>query len=385
MSVIVENYTPYMHYVNLHDFENLLPAGRYYYFNINPGTEFMIKKSRHSADNVSGTDKILLLDNTLEGFSHNIPYIYEEFVIKKNLPENQIFLMSGSVDIQQLVEETAKRLNRKPIQSKWVLFWPYSLMNDVRHQRRHLLDIAFLEEKYRNRIVNHKKVYINLNRRWRMHRISMTATLAYKNLLNKGYVSLNEADDGFTVNNFNYSHLLAEHEQHKESYDILRLQESNIQSFTNLSVDKESLIENEAHLSDSIEPYYWDSVINLTSETNFYTSMKSLEYNRTIINEPTRFLSEKTFKPMLYVQPFIMISVPKTLELLRSMGFKTFHPYIDERYDDELDDCKRLMLIAQEVEKFCNYSKSELANFLELVKDRCLHNAYQLDTITKKL
>jgi hypothetical protein len=213
----------------------------------------------------------------------------------------------------------------------------------------------------------------------------MTATLAYKNLLNKGYVSLNEADDGFTVDNFNYSHLLAEHEHHKESYDIIRLQESNLQSFTNLSVDKESLIENEAHLSDSIEPYYWDSVINLTSETNFYTSMKSLKYNGTIVNEPTRFLSEKTFKPMLYVQPFIMISVPKTLELLRSMGFKTFHPYIDERYDDELDDCKRLMLIAQEVEKFSSYSKSELANFLELVKDRCFHNSYQLDKITKKL
>jgi len=374
-----------MFYVSLHDFERILPEGNYYYLDINPGTEFMIKKYRHAADNVIGTNKVLLLDNTLEGFSHNIPYIYEEFVIKKKLPEEQILLMSGSADIEILVKDAADKLGLKPIQSKWVLFWPYSLMNDVKHQRKHLMNLEFLDEKYRHRILNYKRTYINLNRRWRMHRISMTAILNYKNLLSDGYVSLNQADDGFNIHNFNYADLLSEHEHHDETYSILKEQEKRLSQFTNLSVDKSSLIQNEAHLSDDIEPYYWNSVINLVSETNFYTSMKSLKYTGTIVNEPTRFLSEKSFKPMLYVQPFIIISVPKTLELLRNLGFKTFHPYIDERYDDELDDCKRLMLIADQIERICKYSKTEVANFLDVVKDRCFHNLLQLDKITKKM
>lgn len=385
MPVRVENFTQYMLYVNLHDFQGMLPDGDYYYVNINPGTEFMVKKSRHVCDSVLGTNKILLLDNTLEGFSHNIPYIYEEFVIKKNVPEEQIFLMSGSADIESYVNEVASNLNRKPIQCKWVLFWPYSLMNDVKHQRHHLLDNSFLDERYRNRIFNYKKTYINLNRRWRMHRVSMTAILDYKNLLDKGYVSLNQADDGFNADTFKYDDLLFAHSNHKESYDILCDQKSKLELFTNLCVDKPSLIENEAHLSDDIEPYYWDSVINLTSETNFYTNLGPLKFTGKIVNEPTRFLSEKTFKPMLYVQPFIMISVPKTLELLRNLGFKTFHPYIDESYDDELDDSKRMMMIASEIEKFSKYSRFEIANFLDVVKDICFHNLYQLDKITKNL
>jgi hypothetical protein len=388
MPVIIENDQDVHHwfaYVKLHDYRNILPDGTYYYVDINPGTEIDIAKNRHAADNVLGTDKILLLDNMLEGFAHNIPWIYEHIVIRKNIPENQILLMSGCADIEQLVNDVAKKYNRKPIKSQWVLFWANSLMNDVLFQKRYLRDTSYLEKQYEYRINNYKKIYLNLNRRWRAHRISMTALLEYKNLLDKGYVSLTTADDGFNISNFNYQALLEEHINDSESLDILKIQQNNMHSFTNLYIDRQTMIDNEAHLSNDIEPYYWDTAINLTSETNFYTSLKHLHTSGRPANEPTRFFSEKVFKPMLYLQPFILICVPKSLKLLHELGFKTFHPYIDESYDDELDDSLRMKKILKEVEKFCNYSPIELREFLIQVKDICLHNSKQLFLITKRL
>jgi hypothetical protein len=150
-----------------------------------------------------------------------------------------------------------------------------------------------------------------------------------------------------------------------------------------LTVDKSELVEDMAHIKDSIEPYMWESVINLVSETNFYTSMKTLKGDGTILNEPTRFISEKTCKPILYHQPFIMISVPYFLDMLRELGFKTFHPYIDESYDTELNDAKRMMMIAEQIERFSKYSRSELQEFLDLTRDICRHNFWRLFELTK--
>ena len=358
MSVIIENNNEVKHwfqYVELSRYENILPDGTYYYIEINPGTQVDIKKKRHAADNVLGTNKILLIDNMLEGLKTNIPFIYEEFVIKKNVPEEQIFLLSGAADVKEFVEEYALQFNRKPIQCKYVLFFANSLMNDVKYQRNYLIDRAFLDEKYRHRIFNHSRTYLNLNRRWRPHRVAMTAMLYDKNLIDKGYVSLTDAGHGSNIESFNYDAILDEHENDIESYVLLETQKSSLPLFTRMSLDRQSLVENEAHLSDDIEKYYWDSAINLTSETNFYTKSRLKHDDGRLFYEPARFLSEKTFKPMLYLQPFIMISVPKTLELLRNLGFKTFHPYINESYDVETDPIKRFSLIEQEIKKL-NYS-----------------------------
>ena len=55
-------------------------------------------------------------------------------------------------------------------------------------------------------------------------------------------------------------------------------------------------------------------------------------------------------------------------------GFKTFHPYIDESYDLEEDEIKRLEMIQLEIEKFSKKSKEEKDEFLNNVKDICVYN-----------
>ena len=51
-------------------------------------------------------------------------------------------------------------------------------------------------------------------------------------------------------------------------------------------------------------------------------------------NDDIFYPSEKTWKPIAAQQLFVVIACKHYLRRLRHMGFKTFHPFIDESYDD---------------------------------------------------
>jgi len=72
--------------------------------------------------------------------------------------------------------------------------------------------------------------------------------------------------------------------------------------------------------------------------------------------------------------PFILASVPKSLEILKSMGYKTFSPFINEDYDNELDDGKRMLMIVSEIERLCNLDVQELEKFILFAREICTHN-----------
>lgn len=55
-------------------------------------------------------------------------------------------------------------------------------------------------------------------------------------------------------------------------------------------------------------------------------------------------LTEKTFKPIVMQQPFVLVSCRGSLEYLRSYGFKTFSEFWDESYDDATDDYRILKI-----------------------------------------
>ena len=76
-------------------------------------------------------------------------------------------------------------------------------------------------------------------------------------------------------------------------------------------------------------------------------------------------LTEKTLRPIACGHPFIIANGPGCLKLLRSYGFKTFHPYIDESYDDMSDDNERLWAIIKEMKRLASLSKPELTRILD--------------------
>ena len=66
------------------------------------------------------------------------------------------------------------------------------------------------------------------------------------------------------------------------------------------------------------------------------------------------FFSEKTYKPIKYFQPFVMINGQYSLEHFRKLGYQTFNKYIDESYDLEPNNERRIELAIQAGLDFIN-------------------------------
>ena len=89
---------------------------------------------------------------------------------------------------------------------------------------------------------------------------------------------------------------------------------------------------------------------------------------------------------------FIAVAPFETLKSLRSRGFKTFSPYIDESYDNEKNHYKRLRKIAIEVEKLCKLNDEEIKEFIlqteEIVKynyDKLVNDYSSINSTFKEL
>jgi hypothetical protein len=216
----------------------------------------------------------------------------------------------------------------------------------------------------------YNKSFLNLNRRWRMHRPCFVGLLHSMNLLDKGLVSLGRADDYLNWDSVfdNISNLLKEDDtlyklflSNKES--ICKLPDMYLDT-TNLLATRHKILLDDVSYADTLK-LYQNTYFSVTSETFFF-------------NGPGRFFSEKTFKPFAFMHPFILMSQPNSLEILHQLGYKTFHPFIDERYDTEKNDVVRLKMILKEIERLSNLSDNEIEKFIDMVKPITSYNFLNL-------
>lgn len=84
-------------------------------------------------------------------------------------------------------------------------------------------------------------------------------------------------------------------------------------------------------------PAFIDCYINLVTETN-------------VCND-TPMLSEKTFKPILAGQLFILLSSPGAVQFLRDIGIDTFDDIINHSYDNTIDIRSRIQQISDQVDR----------------------------------
>ena len=120
--------------------------------------------------------------------------------------------------------------------------------------------------------------------------------------------------------------------------------------------------------------YHTDSYFSIVTETYFYHDYKKYDGMCWASYEDTLFISEKTYKAIAFKHPFIVLGFDGTLSYLRKIGYKTFHPYIDESYDQEYDDTKRLQMIVDEIVRLCRQSDEEWITWQNNIKDIVEHN-----------
>tara|TARA_B100002003_G_C14080069_1_gene519585 strand:- start:488 stop:1384 length:897 start_codon:yes stop_codon:yes gene_type:complete len=123
---------------------------------------------------------------------------------------------------------------------------------------------------------------------------------------------------------------------------------------------------------------YEQTLFSLISETNFVQN--------------TLFITQSTWKAVLNRHPFIIAGNPGVIKYLRNEGFKTFHPYIDESYDEIKNPYKRMVMIIDEVERLSKLNDEESKQFLINIRDivdynydKLLSDKKRLDKLVKEL
>jgi hypothetical protein len=84
--------------------------------------------------------------------------------------------------------------------------------------------------------------------------------------------------------------------------------------------------------------------------------------------------TEKTYKCFWMKHPFILAGNYQTLKLLRQDGFQTFHPHIDESYDNIKNRDQRIASILKQVKILCNKTNREWKDFISNISSILIHN-----------
>jgi hypothetical protein len=119
------------------------------------------------------------------------------------------------------------------------------------------------------------------------------------------------------------------------------------------------------------------SDIHLTIETHFDPFLNNNSNDTYDRSFAPSSITEKAYKPIACKKPFIVFSTPYFLEDLKTLGYKTFNGFIDESYDLEIDNSKRLELIVSEINRILNLSEHEYKEMLTEMKEICEYN-YEL-------
>lgn len=216
----------------------------------------------------------------------------------------------------------------------------------------------------RNSNIKKEKLFLSLNTKpEKINRLNLALFLYKNGLLDRGYFSLKKMN--------NYDTNIA-------NQNIFNEFQNEYNNFIKIW-NKYTINQDEEKITKSIDtngtfsgyPYpvnlYDKSYISIISETHF-------DLNRTV------FLTEKTYRTLFYEHPFIMLGPPASLKELKSLGYTTFNPIINEEYDDEEDNYSRLntaLINLKNNRESIIYKYNELINICSYNKSVLTKNAEQ--------
>jgi hypothetical protein len=120
-------------------------------------------------------------------------------------------------------------------------------------------------------------------------------------------------------------------------------------------------------IQKSLHSMLWQNVSNFDAvedETKRYTFEYSRKYEPkwysstyfTMVIETSQtdsvFITEKTFKPIMYGHPFMIYGSKNTLSTLQKYGFNTFPELFNELYDEIDDPSERAKFIVEQIKEF---------------------------------
>lgn len=292
----------------------------------------------------------LILNHQCESNTHTFFHLFYNKVKKENFPFHKIIYMVAAIDAET---EYEKFLQKNNYNHRIKIIYCHHVYKRFNH------DSDLTSFNY-DRTQPKLKKYLCLNRTWRDHRLMLVSLLSSKNLIDNGYVSLgvekNEIGlvENRIINQFEKSSLIF----------------SGFQKIKNklpLKTDDVNLKINQFSLNSLPIEFYQNSCFSVI------TSTFALGHQ-----EPSAGFTEKEIKPILAKHPFIIVNRPGILKELKRLGFLTFEPWFDEKYDLIENDNERLMAVVAEIERLCKLSFDEWNKILDQMTPILEHNYHRL-------
>lgn len=118
-----------------------------------------------------------------------------------------------------------------------------------------------------------------------------------------------------------------------------------------------------------LDDLYKNSWVSLITESSYFDF------------EFSAFISEKTFKPIACMQPFIIVGSKDTIKYFHRLGYKSFNPHIDETYDD-VSDANRFLAILNTLNQIDKIN--DKVEWYESMRDIVEHNYHLFMEIGNK-
>lgn len=210
----------------------------------------------------------------------------------------------------------------------------------------------YLQEPYTPQ--HRDKKFLCFNRVPRPHRQMIAAKLKMHNMLDQGYFSFYpdfpiEAMKADFFNFFMWDETDLTHKEHNEAYAQFLDQDAPCK--LNRTQDRDNPVD----VADDDVEYFSNSYFSIVNETMFYDKDS---FNLTE-NFVATFLSEKAWKPIMMKHPFVMVGPCRAVSMLKDIGYKSFHPYIDETYDHVVDDYTRMEMVWEQIHRLISMSHDE--------------------------
>ena len=239
--------------------------------------------------------------------------------------------------------------------------WEFSdyIKNQVVGSDREAQELVPATDETRDRKRNHN--FLCLNGGGRPHRKFLMTEFARNNLFDGNIVSyLNKFDIPYDPNMFCYQPIVKGQGDRSQIDQIEWHQQHEIKEM-NLDVDART---DAWHNRGMTAEHYADTYFNVTTET--------------WPAEPSFFVTEKIYKPIMNLQPFILLGHPGLLAYLKENGYETFPEFFDEHYDTIEDHPMRFWHVVENIKRVNSFPKEELHNLYKRVWPKLLHNRQKL-------
>ena len=204
----------------------------------------------------------------------------------------------------------------------------------------------FLPDNFDYTLSSNHKTYMCLNRKPHNHRIQLMEKLFERNLLDEGHTSLGTFDDW----------------QNKSKFDKLPIV---------LEVDKDYTLGNEIAgdvgipndiLSLGNNDLWCDHFLNVVTETVIHSDV---------------FVSEKTYKPILGLRPFLILGDDRIYDVLHDYGIDTFDDIFGIWYKDKNYE-NRINSIVDVIFSMSSYGAEKRNKLFKSLESRLMDNRMKL-------